>query len=79
MNGKPGDHPLTDILVHNLIVFSPEADTLIKEIISLGGRDALETKYNLFSPPPLHEFENELRQMLGAIKEDRKKRGWEVE
>jgi hypothetical protein len=32
MNGKAGDHPLTDILVHGLPVFSPEVDALIKEI-----------------------------------------------
>lgn len=79
MNGKPGDHPLTDMLAHNIIVFSPEVDSLIKEIISLGGRGALEANYNLLSPPSMDEFEGGLRQMLGAIKEDRRKRRWEVE
>ena len=32
MNGKPGDHPLTDLLVHNLEVYGPEADDLIRKI-----------------------------------------------
>ena len=32
MNGKAGDHPLTDILGHGLEVFSPEVDALLREI-----------------------------------------------
>jgi len=79
MNGRKGDHPLTDMEIYNLTVYSPEVDALIKEIISLGGRDALEARFNLFSPPPLKEFGKDLRQMLAELKEDRKKRGWEVE
>jgi hypothetical protein len=31
-NGKPGDHPLTDILVHNLETYGEEADDLIRGI-----------------------------------------------
>ena len=31
-NGKPHDHPLTDIVVHNLEVYGPEADDLVHEI-----------------------------------------------
>ena len=79
MNGRKGDHPLTDMEIYNLTVYSPEVDTLVKEIISLGGRDALEARFNLFAPPPLGEFEKDLRHMLAALNEDRKKRGWEVE
>ena len=29
MNGKPHDHPLTDILIHNLEVYGREADDLL--------------------------------------------------
>jgi hypothetical protein len=31
-NGKPGDHPLTDIVVHGLSVFSPEIDELVRRL-----------------------------------------------
>ena len=31
-NGKPGDHPLTDILVHKHEVYGQEADELIRQI-----------------------------------------------
>jgi hypothetical protein len=34
VNGKPGDHPLTDILHHGLPAFNEEVDGLIKEINS---------------------------------------------
>lgn len=34
-NGKPGDHPLTDICVHGRRTFSEEADHLVREIVSL--------------------------------------------
>jgi hypothetical protein len=37
-NEKPGDHPLTDILVHKLNVYGPEADDLIRKIAE---RDSL--------------------------------------
>lgn len=37
-NGKPDDHPLTDILVHKLNVYGPEADDLIRKIAE---RDSL--------------------------------------
>jgi hypothetical protein len=34
-NGKPGDHPLTDVALHGLHVFSPEIDGLIREIVKI--------------------------------------------
>lgn len=36
MNGKQGDHPLSDILGHDLPTFNPEVDNLIKELHHLG-------------------------------------------
>ena len=34
-NGKPGDHPLTDIFVHKSEVYGREADDLIRKIAEL--------------------------------------------
>ncbi len=79
MNGKHGDHPLTDILIHKIPVFSPTADNFIKEIVALGGRRELETRFNLFSPPPIPVFEKELKMMRDHLKQEAKKRGWEVD
>ncbi len=34
-NGKPGDHPLTDIILHNYSTYGSEIDSLIKEIYKI--------------------------------------------
>ncbi len=34
-NGRPGDHPLTDILNHKIDIYGNEADSLIREIAKL--------------------------------------------
>jgi hypothetical protein len=35
MNGKPGDDPLTDLLVREHEVYGPEADELLRQIADL--------------------------------------------
>jgi hypothetical protein len=74
-NGKPGDHPLTDILVHKRRSFSRETDSLIAEIVRLGGRKELESKFNFFSPPPIPEFEKSLREMRERLLREAKEIG----
>jgi hypothetical protein len=78
MNGKKGDHPLTDILSHKILRFSPTADALIAEIVMLGGQSELEKEFNLFSPPPLPVFEEALRELRDRLWKMAKERGWEV-
>lgn len=41
-NGKPGDHPLTDIFVHKAEVYGREADDLIRKIAALSSRNELD-------------------------------------
>jgi hypothetical protein len=41
MNGKRGEHPLTDILVYGMEIYGPEADELIREISELSSRREL--------------------------------------
>lgn len=33
--GRPGDHPITDILFHNATYYTPEIRTLFKEVYEL--------------------------------------------
>ena len=42
MNGKPHDHPLTDILTHKIDVYGQEADELIRKIAALCSRRELD-------------------------------------
>jgi hypothetical protein len=78
MNGKPGDHPITDIVKWNLPRFSPLADELIAEIVQLGAQQELERTFDLFTPRSLPSFEAKLKEMSDRIFTDRKERGWEV-
>ena len=41
-NGKPGDHPLTDLFVHGIEVYGREADDLIRKISGLCSRRELD-------------------------------------
>jgi hypothetical protein len=77
-NGKHGDHPLTDILIHKVSVFSPTIDNLITEIAEFIPVYKLREMFNWFSPPSLPEFEHQLRDILDKLKEEAKKNGWET-
>ncbi|HWC15686.1 MAG TPA: hypothetical protein VG498_01670 [Terriglobales bacterium] len=78
MNGKKGDHPLTDILLHNLPTYSDRADSLVKEIVQLGGRRELERTFDLMVPPPIDAFEAALLELRDRLRREAKERGWEV-
>jgi hypothetical protein len=50
-NGKPGDHPLTDIVVHGMTVFGDPVDGLIRDAHDAGalrGRIANEWLYERY-------------------------------
>ncbi len=34
-NGKPGDHPITDIVVHRIKTYTPEIDDMVREIAAV--------------------------------------------
>lgn len=78
MNGKKGDHPLTDLLVHKIPVYTISIDNLIVEISKLVSYDRLYDMFNWYSLPSLPEFEQQLKDILKQFKEDAKERGWEI-
>ena len=75
-NGKIGDHPLTDILVHGRLVYSDKADSLIRKIVDLGGRDRIDlllfTKYNPVNKPDVAKLERVLREIHNDLEETKK-------
>ena len=73
-NGKVGDHPLTDIVVHKRRTFSAEIDSLIRKIVELGGRKHLETRFNFFALPAKSEFKKALEEVKLKLEEDAKTR-----
>jgi hypothetical protein len=71
-NGRPGDHPYTDIIVHGFDYFTPEIDALVRELHAQGAdhdplADLLE-RYDRLSGrfdeaallSELHEMESKL-------------------
>jgi hypothetical protein len=77
-NGKKGDHPLTDILNWKTRRYSEKADTLIAEIVNLGGKAELERTFDLFNPPAIEEFERSLLSIRDRLHREAKERGWNV-
>jgi hypothetical protein len=74
-NGKPGDHPLTDILVHHMDVFGSPCDDHIREIVRLGGQTELQARFDLYQLDPrfggdlpdLADLGNGLRRLLDEL------------
>jgi hypothetical protein len=76
-NGKPGDHPINDILDHRLPVYSDRIDQLVRQIAEYLSRDRLCDLFDWFSPPPKREFRAQLEAKLAELEADAKSRGWE--
>jgi hypothetical protein len=75
-NGKPGDHPLTDILIHGIRTFSEQADKLIVEINRLGGKRELE-KLKLTGPQNVAALEKKLVKLRDQLaKKKPRSGGW---
>ena len=78
-NGKPGDHPITDILAHRRRVYSDRIDGMVREIAALGGRrgieDMLFLEFNDFSNPDLVRLEAVLDRILHRLRAEAKARG----
>jgi hypothetical protein len=72
-NGKPGDHPLTDIVVHGMKVFGGPCDELISEISQRGGQSRLEQlelhalDLRFGGHPDLTVLEAKLRQIRAEL------------
>jgi hypothetical protein len=66
-NGKIGDHPLTDIIIHGRRVYSERADLLVRQIVELGGReeiaDLLLLEYNDLANPDISKLEHVLTEI----------------
>jgi hypothetical protein len=84
-NGKPGDHPYTDIVVHGRDVYSQRVSALVREIARLADErtrheliDRLLEKYNPYLKPNVGALEQELVQLRARLLADARARGFEV-
>ena len=84
-NGKPGDHPLTDIHIHHLPIFSRDVDILIEEISALAGRfpeplaNRLLASDPRFGEGPDSELIRDLQTLRDQLERAARADGWEYE
>jgi hypothetical protein len=85
-NGSIGDHPLTDILGHGHPVYSPLADSLIREIAALSGTKAMDDlgdmlvhDFNPWLDPDIPRLEAVLTARRDQLRAEAIARGWEVD
>lgn len=79
-NGKLGDHPLTDILVHKAKVYGREADDLIRKIAELCNRSELDEWWEreIGWSPDRKSVISKARLRLDELLERAKRSGWET-
>jgi hypothetical protein len=79
-NGKPGDHPLTDILVHKLTVYGDEADDLIRKIAELSSRRELDEwwEHEIGWSPERNTVAEKARMRFDELLRRAKDSGWET-
>lgn len=69
-NGRPHDHPISDILNHGIPTFSDAADELIRQIAAIVTPQRIDEFVNWQNPPPISEFEEELATTLQTLREN---------
>jgi hypothetical protein len=80
MNGKPHDHPLTDILLHKIDVYGAEGSRLVRKIAKLCSRSELETwwderlGWDVEGKDVLPEISKRYEELLKRAEES----GWET-
>lgn len=84
-NGKIGDHPYTDIMIHNREIYSVLARSLVREIASLADdktrrelADMLFRDFNEFANPDVPKLERVLTQMRDGLCREARERGFET-
>jgi S-adenosylmethionine hydrolase len=84
-NGKPGDHPYTDIVTHGRDVYSHKAASLVRDIarfadektrLALG--EMLFSEYNEYSNPDIAKLEGVLTELRGKVMQEARARGYET-
>jgi hypothetical protein len=81
-NGKPGDHPYTDIVTWGRRVYSPQVDQLVREIHNLSGGERIASMllsdFNEHFDPDIPRLERLLTAIRDELLAQAKQRGWEV-
>lgn len=80
MNGKPHDHPLSDILNHKIEMYGTQADELVRKIAALSSRRELDEWWEreIGGNPDRKTLLQNVEARHAALDTRAKERGWEV-
>ena len=78
-NGKPGDHPITDLMIHHLSVYGDPLDTELRQLGEFMSYDRLCDWFEQgrYWTTPKEELEPIVAAKLETLKRDAQDRGWE--
>jgi hypothetical protein len=78
-NGKPGDHPITDLMIHHLSVYGEPLDTELRQLgeLMLYHRLCDWFEQGQYWTTAKEELEPIVAAKLETLKRDAQERGWE--
>jgi hypothetical protein len=79
VNGRPGDHPRTDLLIHGLEVYGQETDDLLRGLLKLMPHYAFDEWFESLRPLSGARIRQMASEKLAELREDAKERGWEAD
>ena len=77
MNGKPGDHPITDIVRHHIAVYGEPLDGQIRQLGELMSYHRLCDWFEQYWSKSPEQLEPIVAAKLEETRREAKKRGWE--
>jgi hypothetical protein len=77
MNGKPGDHPITDIVIHNISVFGEPLDGQLRKLGELMSYQRLCDWFEQHWSTPAVQLQPLVAAKLEELRRDAQERGWE--
>jgi len=78
LNGKPGDDPATDIILHGRTLFSPDIDAEIRELGKLMDFRQLQEFTDSLRHLPIAEIGRAVSEHVARLRSEATTRGWEM-
>ena len=76
-NGKPGDNPITDLMIHRIAVFGEPLDTQLRQLGELMSYKRLCEWYQSHWTTPADQLQPIVSAKLEELRRDARERGWE--
>jgi hypothetical protein len=76
-NGKPGDHPITDLMVHHIAVYGEPLDTQLRQLGELMSYQRLCDWFQQHWSTPAQQLQPLVIKKLEELRRVAQERGWE--